>query len=127
MTWNTYKKNDIRWITRLAALAVVLIVASTSVASAAPEVVNVNTASAEQLQMLPRVGPAVAERIIEFRQTNGEFKALEEVMLVRGVGEKTFDLIKPYLTLEGQTTLEENISPPRPAQSEKTQSSSVGA
>lgn len=100
---------------RVAALALLLIVASTTVLSAAPGVVNVNSATADQLEMLPRIGPAVAERIVEFRQTNGEFKALEELMLVRGIGEKTFDLIKPYLTLSGETTLEEKISPPRTA------------
>ena len=104
-------------VVRLVALALFLTVASTSVAVAKEGVVNINTASEEQLQLLPRVGPAVARRIVEFRDTNGEFKALEELMLVRGVGEKTFDLIKPYVTLSGQTSLSDKVSVPRPGTS----------
>jgi len=71
--------------------------------------VNLNTASAEQLALLPRVGAAVAGRIIDFRKENGPFKVLEDLMLVRGIGEKTFDLLKPYIALEGETTLTEKV------------------
>ena len=72
-------------------------------------VVNINTAAAEQLMFLPRVGPSVAQRIIEFREQNGKFKSVEELMLVRGVGEKTFALIKPHVTVTGDTTLTEKV------------------
>ena len=64
--------------------------------------VNVNSAGVEQLALLPRIGPAVAQRIVDYREANGAFKALEDLMLVRGIGEKTFELIKPYASLSGQ-------------------------
>lgn len=83
--------------------------ASTLLAAEASGVVNINTANSDQLSLLPRVGPTVAQRIIDFRQENGRFRTLEDLMLVPGIGEKTFELIKPYITLEGQTSLEEKV------------------
>ena len=71
--------------------------------------VNINTATVHQLQLLPRIGPSTAGRIVEFRKANGPFKAIEEIMRVRGVGERTFELLKPYLSLEGDTTLAEKV------------------
>ena len=58
---------------------------------------------------LPRVGPAVAQRIVDFREQNGSFKAVEDLMLVRGIGEKTFERLAPYITLSGETTLSEKV------------------
>ncbi len=78
-------------------------------AAAAEGKVNVNDASAEQLALLPRVGPAVAQRIIDFREENGDFKSAEDLMLVRGIGEKTFERLAPYVSLSGETTLSEKV------------------
>jgi competence protein ComEA len=77
--------------------------------------VNVNQADATQLALLPRVGPAVAQRILDYRQANGPFKTLEDLMLVRGIGERTFELLKPHVTLSGETTLTEKVRVSRPA------------
>ena len=77
------------------------------------KVVNINTASVEQLTLLPRVGSVVAQRIVDFREKNGRFKSLEDLMLVQGVGEKVFELIRPYIALSGETTLTEKIKPPK--------------
>ena len=79
-------------------------------------VVNINTAGLEELALLPRIGPSVAERIVEFREKNGRFKSAEDLLLVRGVGEKTFELIKPHIALSGETTLTEKVQVPREQQ-----------
>ncbi len=82
--------------------------------------VNINTASVEQLQLLPRVGPALAQRIVDFRTANGAFKAPEELIAVRGIGEKSFASLKPYVAVQGDTTLKEKVRLPRQTQ-EKAQ------
>lgn len=108
-----------RIVACLVALAVA-VVAFPGVAAAAPSgKVNLNTGSAEQLELLPRVGPSIAQRILEYREQNGKFSASEDLMLVRGIGEKTYDGMAPYLTLEGETTLTEKVRTPRkPADTE---------
>lgn len=96
----------------LAAVVFFLVVGSAlSAAAQAEGVVNINDAGAEELMLLPRVGPAVAERIIEFRDKNGQFKSKEELMLVRGIGEATYALIEPYVSISGATTLSEKVRP----------------
>lgn len=62
-------------------------------------VVNLNTASVAQLETLPGVGRRTAERIIEYREKNGGFKKIEELMNVPGVGEKSFLRIRTLLTV----------------------------
>lgn len=62
-------------------------------------VVNLNTATVAQLEALPGIGQKTAERIVEYRQKTGGFKKVEDVMNVRGVGEKGFLKLKPMLTL----------------------------
>ena len=70
----------------------------TSDVKAAATVVNLNTASASQLESLPGIGAKTAQRIVEYRQ-NGDFKKVEELMNVKGIGEKTFLKLKPQLTV----------------------------
>lgn len=67
------------------------------VAVAAP--INLNTATASQLTSLPGIGAKTAERIIEYREKSGGFKKIEELMNVRGVGEKSFLKIKDLITV----------------------------
>jgi competence protein ComEA len=62
-------------------------------------VVNINTASAAEFESLPGVGSKTAALIVEYRQKNGPFKKLEELMNVRGLGEKSFLKLRPQLTL----------------------------
>ena len=71
--------------------------AETKASAAAP--LNLNTATAVQLEKLPGVGPRTAARIVEYRQKNGSFKKIEELMNVRGMGEKSFLRIKNQITV----------------------------
>lgn len=61
--------------------------------------VNLNTADAAALDTLPRVGSAMAERIIQWREDNGGFTAVEDLMSVSGIGQKTFDSLKDLVTV----------------------------
>ena len=79
--------------------------------------VNINSADVSQLALLPRVGPSVAQRIVEYRKQNGPFKKPEDLMLVPGIGEKTFALLKPYLAISGETTLKEKVHTSRASSS----------
>lgn len=61
--------------------------------------ININTASAEQLTALPGVGEKLAARIVEHRQKSGSFKSVQELLNVKGIGEKNLAKIQTYLTL----------------------------
>ncbi len=61
--------------------------------------VNLNTASQAQLETLPGVGAKAAQRILEYRQKNGNFKKVEDLMNVKGIGEKSFLKLKPLITV----------------------------
>ncbi|MBO9371691.1 MAG: helix-hairpin-helix domain-containing protein, partial [Chloroflexi bacterium] len=67
--------------------------------SAAPRI-NINTATVEELQQLPRVGPALARRIVAYREMYGPFKTPEDLMQVSGIGEAIFAAIRDYITVE---------------------------
>ena len=75
--------------------------APTKTVATAAAPVNLNTATAEQLATIPGVGAKTAERIIEYRQKNGGFKKVEDLMNVSGVGEKSFLKMKPLITVAG--------------------------
>ena len=61
--------------------------------------IDLNTATADELTDLPRVGVVVAERIIQFREANGRFQKIEEIMNVRGIGTKTFENLRFMITV----------------------------
>lgn len=67
--------------------------------------VNINTASVEQLESLPNIGPAKAKAIVDYRKTHGDFKTLEGLKSVKGIGDKVFNKIKPEIALSGETTV----------------------
>jgi len=60
---------------------------------------NLNTATVAQLEALPGIGKSVAERILEYREKSGGFKKVEDLMNVRGIGEKSFLKLKPLITV----------------------------
>jgi len=68
-------------------------------ASAAPEKINLNTATSEQLQSIPGIGPAMAKNILDYRTKVGKFNKIEEIINVKGIGEKKFQKIKDRLAV----------------------------
>lgn len=73
--------------------------AAPAAAQAQASVVNINTAAPEELQTLHGVGPAIAHRIVEYREANGGFKSAEELVKVRGIGEAKFQKIKNQISI----------------------------
>jgi competence ComEA-like helix-hairpin-helix protein len=63
------------------------------------DAVDINTATAAEMERLPGIGSGLAERIIEFRRDNGEFSRAEHILLVRGMSERRFAAIAPYITI----------------------------
>jgi comEA protein len=62
--------------------------------------ININQATVTEMSHLPRIGPVMAGRIIEFRQNHGPFKSIDELLLIKGIGEKTFARIQDRVTIE---------------------------
>ena len=88
--------------TGLALAMAALLVSGTAMAAGKPAPtakVNLNTASIEQLTTLPGVGPKLAARIVEYRQKSGTFRSTQELINVKGVGEKSFAKIEAWLTV----------------------------
>ena len=66
--------------------------------------VNVNTATAEELQLLPGIGAARADALVELRKQRGGFKSLEQLKDVKGIGDASLERLRPYVRFEGKTT-----------------------
>ena len=74
--------------------------------AAAPQAttpVNLNTATVAQIATLPGIGDKAAQRIVEYREKNGGFKKVEDLMNVKGIGEKSFLKLKPMITVAAKT------------------------
>lgn len=67
------------------------------------DLININTAAATELEKLPGIGPALAKRIVDFRTENGPYKRAEDLMKVKGIGEKNFQKIKEFITVGKET------------------------
>jgi competence ComEA-like helix-hairpin-helix protein len=104
-------------------LAIVLLSLSTLAFAAEPAaasgVVNINSADASQLALLPRVGEKAAQRIIEYRTEHGPFKKATDLMQVKGIGAKTFEGLSSYVAVDGKTTLSGKVRSPRKPSSKK--------
>ena len=101
--------------TRVARASVLALVAALGLLFAAPSivtageggltgVVNINTATVEELQLLPGIGEARARAVIELRKRNGGFKSVDELTQVKGIGETALERLRPYVRTEGKTT-----------------------
>lgn len=86
-----------KWI--LVLTAVLFLVFCAGVPAWSQEKVNINTATAEQLIQLKGIGPKTAEKIIEYREANGLFKAPEDIVKVPGVGQKVFESNQEFIAV----------------------------
>jgi len=72
--------------------------------------VNINTANSEELQQVPGIGPATAEKILQMRKSYGAFKSVDDLLAIRGLGEKRLDKMRKYLTV-GKPSPSKSTSP----------------
>jgi competence protein ComEA len=86
--------------------------ADEAAAPAADGVVNIQTASVEELQRLPGIGPSKAQAIVAFRERT-PFRRVEDILRVRGIGRATFRRLRPMLSVTGPTTLTTDVRMPR--------------
>jgi competence protein ComEA len=68
--------------------------------------VNINTATPEQLELLPGIGEARANAVVAIRKQRGGFKSVDELTEVKGIGQAALERLRPFVTLEGKTTAE---------------------
>ena len=66
----------------------------------ATPLVNINTASAEEMEKLPGIGRALAARVISYREQYGRFRRAEHLIMVRGIGDRRFRRLRPFVTVE---------------------------
>ena len=93
----------------LALLAMVGVLLAASPLHAAADaaltgVVNINTATAEELQLLPGIGESRAKAVLVLRKQNGGFKSVDELAQVKGIGASVLDRMRPYARTQGKTT-----------------------
>jgi competence protein ComEA len=67
-------------------------------------VVNINTATAEELQLLPGIGESRAKAVLALRKQSGGFKSVDELAQVKGIGTTVLDRMRPYVRTQGKTT-----------------------
>ncbi|MCP4692894.1 MAG: helix-hairpin-helix domain-containing protein [Desulfobacterales bacterium] len=81
-------------------LALVVLVAFNGLALAGADKININKADAEALTQLKKIGPTISARIVEYRVKNGPFKSPEDIMNVKGIGQKTYEGIKDQIVVK---------------------------
>jgi competence protein ComEA len=98
-----------RWMGALALASALLLSAAAGAADSAPlvGVVNVNTATPQQLQLLPGIGEARAGALVALRKQRGGFRSLDELKDVKGIGDAGLERLRPYVRLDGKTTAKE--------------------
>ena len=74
--------------------------------------VNLNTANSEELQQVPGIGPATADKILQMRKSYGAFKSVDDLLAIRGLGPKRLDKMRKYLTV-GKSAPKSNAFPNR--------------
>lgn len=85
-----------------AVLVPTLLATRTTAPTPEPRIININTASVQELQTLPNIGPTTAQAIVNYRERVGPFESLDQLLNVSGIGTKTFEGLTGLITLENE-------------------------
>jgi len=97
------------WILLLAVATFCVLAASPAGGENQPKKrININTATIAELAALPGIGPVIAQRIIAHREKHGPFRRVEELLIIRGIGRKKFEKLKPLITTAAKEAEEQN-------------------
>jgi comEA protein len=97
---NKTKKRAILSLALVVLLTAFFFIPDPAAARQSNKKININTASLAELQTLPKIGPKIAQRIIDFREENGKFSSITDLLKVKGIGEKTFEQLKDSITVD---------------------------
>ena len=89
------------------ALCFVLSALSAATKKPPPKPININTASSEELQQVPGIGPVTAEKILQMRKSYGAFKSVDDLLSIRGIGKKRLEKMRKYLTVSKGTAIKQ--------------------
>jgi competence ComEA-like helix-hairpin-helix protein len=81
--------------------------------------ININTANSEELQQVPGIGPATAEKILQMRKSYGVFKSVDDLLSIRGIGKKRLEKMRKYLVVSKSTAVNRTSRPPVSASPQK--------
>jgi competence ComEA-like helix-hairpin-helix protein len=110
------------WIARIALLLVAFSAVTPSLLAnkkPPPAPVNLNTATSEELQLVPGIGPVTADKILQMRKSYGAFKSVDDLRAVRGIGPKRLEKMRKYLTVGKAASATKPANAPKPATSPK--------
>jgi competence protein ComEA len=93
-------KKHSKWIALIAMMALLLAGLNTAVLAAGNGKININTASAEELTQLDRIGTQYAQRIVAYREANGPFASPQDILNVKGIGQKAWEANKDRITVK---------------------------
>lgn len=82
---------------------------------------NINTATSEELQQVPGIGPATAQKILQMRKSYGPFKSVDDLLAIRGLGQKRLDKMRKYLTVSKSVAPKPTLSGSNPTPPQKEQ------
>jgi comEA protein len=111
------RKAAITFFSWFAALSLLTILAGLADATKKPPLkpININTATAEELQQVPGIGPVTADKILQMRKSYGAFKSVDDLLAVKGLGKKRLEKMRKYLTVgKASAARQPSKSPPTP-------------